>query len=88
MKKIHGLPQTLCEKHGLQKLPPVDCDLRVGDKVIFTNDNGVSFNQVVIGFSANHNFYGRFIHAICEGGTWEGSAGWFAHHPSQIQRAN
>jgi hypothetical protein len=40
------------------------CDLKVGDVVTFTNDYGVSFeNMIVIGFAKpEHYLHGRFIH--------------------------
>ncbi len=43
---------------------PIECDLNVGDVVIFTNDYGVSFaNMIVIGFAKpEHQLHGRFIH--------------------------
>lgn len=31
--------------------PPLPCDFKVGDRVIFTNDYGVSFHKVVRGFT-------------------------------------
>ena len=74
MKRIHGDPVALWQRHGLQQFPPVPCEFKLNDKVIFTNDFGVSFVQTVIGFAAAENiFNGRFVHAISD--TWEGSAG-------------
>lgn len=87
MKPIHGNPPELWCVHGLKKSPPIDCDFKINDKVIFTNDYGISFAQIVIGFADDDSFQGRFIHCISEGGTWEGSAGWFPHRPNQLQRA-
>ena len=50
-------------KHYLSKDPPVPCDLKVGDKVTYTNEFGVQFQgMVVIGFARDNSFYGRFIH--------------------------
>lgn len=86
MKPIHGQAQSLCEKHGLKPVPPIDCEFKLGDRVIFTNDQDVKFEQIIIGFSSNDDFYGRFIHAIGINGTWDGCAGWFPHHPSQLER--
>lgn len=43
-------------------IAPVECDLNVGDEVIFTNEYGVSFHGLrVIGFD-NSVENGRFIH--------------------------
>lgn len=86
MKSIHGYPTPLWQRHGLQQLPPVPCEFKLNDKVIFTNDYGVSFEQTVIGFAADDSFNGRFVHAISD--TWEGSAGWFPHHPNQLKLIN
>lgn len=45
--------------------PPEPCDFKVGDRVSFTNDNGVFFKgpYTVIGFTTEKNKLGnRFIH--------------------------
>jgi hypothetical protein len=85
-KSIHGKAAPLWQLHGLKQFPPVACQFKLNDRVIFTNDYGVSFTNIIIGFSADDSFYGRFIHTIrAEGGSWEGDAGWFANHPSQIK---
>ena len=50
-------------KKALQQNPPVECDLKVGDRVTFTNENGVSFEGYrVIGFEQDTSFYGRYIY--------------------------
>lgn len=47
----------------LKKVPPVECQFSVGDKVTFTNDYGVSFpGKTVIGFADDDELNGRFIH--------------------------
>jgi len=47
----------------LRKEPPVQCDLKVGDRVTYTNEYGVSFpRMLVIGFAHDDSFYGRFVH--------------------------
>lgn len=84
-KPIHGYPEQLWQRHGLKQFPPVPCEFKLNDRVIFTNDAGISFEQTVIGFSADDSFQGRFIHAISY--TWEGSAGWFPHRPEQLVKA-
>lgn len=46
--------------------PPVPCDFKVGDKVVYTNEFGVIFKDMeIIGFSkSDHDLfkYGKFIH--------------------------
>lgn len=85
MKAIHGQPVPLWQRHGLKPSPPVACKFKLNDRVIYTNKQGAEFEQTIIGFSADDTFQGRFIHAIRE--TWEGSAGWFPHHPNELQPA-
>lgn len=82
MKPIHSEPQALWQKHGLQQFPSVPCQFKIGDRVIFTNDNGVKFVQTVVGFSADDSLPGRYVHTITD--TWEGSAGWFPHKLEQL----
>lgn len=82
-KPIHGESAPLWKIHGLKQFPPVPCLFKLNDRVIFTNDNGASFEQTIIGFSSDDSFQGRFVHAISE--TWEGSAGWFPHHPKSLK---
>lgn len=55
--------QTLEQvKAGLLMQPPEGCDLKVGDKVTYTNDYGASFHGfTVIGFAKEPRF-GRFVH--------------------------
>lgn len=55
--------QTLEQvKAELLMQPPEGCDLKVGDKVTYTNDYGVSFHGLtVIGF-AKEPCNGRFVH--------------------------
>lgn len=47
----------------LNSEPPVPCDFKVGEKVTFTNEYGVSFSpHTIVGFDADDSFYGRFIY--------------------------
>lgn len=39
--------------------PPEPCGLRVGDRVTYTNDYGVSFTQTVVGFAKTPHLYGN-----------------------------
>ena len=65
----------------LSDMPPVACDFSVGDVVVFTNEFGVSFqNLVIIGFSEPDE-YNRFIHIHTKG-----SAYWFPHKPEELAK--
>jgi hypothetical protein len=67
-------------KNSLSPDPPVDCKYKVGDKVIFTNDYGISFEDMeVIGFRVHDDMKGRFIHLGDEG-----SAYWYPHGPGEL----
>ncbi len=61
------MPATVLEKF-LNKNDMVmsspECDLKIGDIVTFTNENGVSFpNLIVIGFAnPDYQLQDRFIH--------------------------
>jgi hypothetical protein len=47
----------------LNKTSPVDCEFKIGEKVSYTNDYGVTFDDhTVIGFAENTEFYGKFIY--------------------------
>lgn len=68
----------------LRQTPPVPCDLKVGDRVTFTNEFGASFPGCrVIGFANDDSFYGRFIHFI---GPEHPGAFWFPVRPSEIKK--
>lgn len=61
----------------LKKEPPVECEFSVGDSVTFTNDYGVTFeNLTVVGF-ADELFHGRFIHLDTD--SW-----WFPVRPESL----
>ena len=72
-------------KNDLKAYPPIDCPYAVGDKVIFTNQAGCRFNAQIIGFAADDNFYGRFIHTIPESGG-DKDAYWFPKRLSEISK--
>lgn len=59
------MPATVLEKflsnNDMLRSSPIECDLKIGDIVTFTNEYGVSFpNLIVIGFSKPAQ--DRFIH--------------------------
>jgi len=88
MKRIHGVPEPLWQKLGLQEKPPADTDsgFAIGDRVIFTNDYGLKFDMDIIGFSESTSFYGRFIHLVRHKQNESGSAWWFPHLPSELKK--
>ena len=85
-KPIHGLKPPHWERLGLQEHPPIECDFKIGDRVIFTNEYGLKFDDEVIGFSKDAEFYGKFIHLMRYGGTPEGGAWWFPHSPMELKK--
>lgn len=85
-KQIHGAPLKSWERFGLQKFPPVACDFKVDEKVIYTNEFGVSFEMDVVGFAKDTSFYGRFIHLVRSGTDGSGSAYWFPHSPEELKK--
>ncbi|MCK9554134.1 hypothetical protein [Aquamicrobium sp.] len=79
---MHSDVKTYAAK--LRQVPPVPCDLAVGDRVTFTNEFGVSFvGMKVIGFAEDDGFYGRFIHIT---GPEHAGAYWFPHKPSELKK--
>lgn len=65
----------------LLKEPPIPCDFKVGDKVSFTNEYGITFKgYTVIGFAPlEDHFNGRFIHLDKE-------AWWFPKKPESLTK--
>ena len=51
-KPTHGAPRPQNVPSDMVDTPPIPCDFKVGDAVIYTNDYGVQFDQVVRGFAA------------------------------------
>lgn len=78
------MPITQAEKflqdNQLLMESPQKCDLKIGTLVVFTNESGISFpNLVVIGFAKPENQVGkRFIHV---GGS---SCPWFPCHRENL----
>lgn len=62
-----------------QAFPPLPCEHKVGDRVAFTNDYGVTFhNQVVTGFASTVE-YGRFVFLDID--SW-----WFPVRPENLTK--
>ena len=87
-KPIQGQRPPLWQRLNLREHPTVPCGFKIGDRVEYTNDNGVKFDdEIVIGFANDANFYGRFIH-LSPGLTEAGEprdAWWFPHKPSDLR---
>lgn len=65
--------------NALEKTPPLACDFKVGDKVIYTNDYGVEFDLVVKGFDKLDQIcHGRFIYVFED-------AYWFSVRAEQLR---
>ncbi len=63
--------------------PPIDCDLKIGDTVDFTNSYGLKFpGKKVLGFSNGYMMenYGNFIHIDTD-------APWFPHRRDELTKA-
>lgn len=62
-----------------QQVPPVSCQIKPGDRVIFTNDYGVTFTDLLVtGFSPDIDGRGRFVYI-------DASCWWFPFHPGNLQ---
>jgi hypothetical protein len=59
-----SVPERFLTNNDMLMESPQQCDLKIGDVVTFTNDQGLSFaNRIVIGFAKpEHQLHGRFIH--------------------------
>lgn len=71
------------DKNDMVNEPPVPCDYKVGDSVIFTNDYNVEFGpHKVLGFTKPEDMnHGRFIHIDYD-------CAWFPVKPEELRRAN
>lgn len=59
--------------------PPVACAFKPGDKVVFTNDQGVVFSDLLVtGFSPAIESRGRFIYL-------DTSSWWFPVRPENLK---
>lgn len=87
-KRTHGEASPLWEKYNLKEKPPISCEFRIGDNVIFENDYGIKFKMEVMGFAKDINFYGRYIHLITPGTDGIGNAYWFPVAPSSLTKIN
>ena len=75
------------KKYNLDTEPPQPTQFKLGDKVIFTNDFGIEFEEEVIGYSKYdpmYTRYGHFIHIIPTSGLEE--AFWYPHRENQLRK--
>jgi hypothetical protein len=79
-KRIHGEPQPVNVPADMQAVPPEPCGVKVGDAVVFTNENGVSFDRVVRGFASTPHSGNRFVYL-------NNQAWWFPVNPSELRAA-
>ena len=77
VKPIHGEHKPENGPDDIQPVPPVACEFRPGDRVLFTNDYGATFERTVVGFSPTVN-YGRFVYLDTD--CW-----WFPVDPSSLK---
>lgn len=74
---IHGATYPL--PIDAEATPPVPCDYKIGERVTFTNDNGVVFpDQRITGFSPDI-LNGRFVYLDFD--CW-----WFPVKPANLSR--
>lgn len=78
-KPIHGTAHPWNLPANAQYHAPVLCDFKVGDLVIFTNDNGVKFEQIVRGFAPEPMLNGRFVYVFTD--CW-----WLPVHPKTLKK--
>jgi len=62
--ELRNLEKKRAFINSLEATAPVDCELKVGDIVTYTNEYGVSFdNREIVGFSSKEDMLrDRFIH--------------------------
>lgn len=71
-----GIPDDLVSE------PPIPCDFKVGDAVIFTNDYGVEFDLRVVGFASEP-------HTDCDDPRFvylDSSCWWFSVKASSLRK--
>ena len=87
-KPIHGAPVEKNRPADMQDESPVPFDFKVGDPVIYTNDNGLSANARIRGFASDPSQHGgRFVYLLhrrpggehTPGGAWH-----FPVHPKSV----
>jgi hypothetical protein len=78
-KPVHGAPEQADTPADMQSAPPVPCKFKAGDRVTFTNDQGVRFpGKTVRGFTPEVILQGRFIYLDLD--CW-----WFPVKPENLR---
>lgn len=72
MKPIHGAPKPKNVPSDMVDTPPVPCDLKPGDVVIYTNDYGLKFRARVRGFKSKLRSYTDSISLLYPDGSSAG----------------
>lgn len=76
-KPIHGAPIPKNVPRDMVYEPPVPCEFKVGDEVVFTNDYGKKFDLTVRGFAKTVHGTGRFVYVFDD-------AWWFPVEPATL----
>ena len=74
-------------KNDLLKISPIPCKFKLGDKVKYTNDYGVEWIMVVIGFSTDLMKHNMFIHTDFPEGSHHGAAWWCPKRENSLEIA-
>lgn len=59
--------EKIRKEYDLLDSPPIDCEFSIASRVIFTNEYGIEFEVIIVGFSndsISFGKYGRFIHTV------------------------
>lgn len=80
-KSVHGEAKPFHIIHDLSDVPPVPCDFKLGDRVIFTNDAGLKWEHTIRAFSKQlpERDWGRFVHIFPYTDAW-----WFPVSPDSL----
>lgn len=77
------------KRFDLLETAPIECEYKIGEKVIYTNDYGLEFEVVIVGFSADEVMfgkYGKFIHFVVDLSNPRSSAYWMPHKKSDFRK--
>lgn len=80
VKPAHGAPNPTRIPHDMHLAPPEGCPLRPGDRVTYTNDQGVTFHgKTVKGFTKAVGEDGRCVYIDSD--SW-----WFPVRPDRLRK--
>jgi len=80
-KQIHGEAIPFHVVHELSDSPPIPCEFKIGDKVIFTNDAGLKWTQTVRAFAKKVTSWGAFVYVFPDNSSW-----WFPVRPETLTK--